>query len=174
MSEPTRSRGRLATAIVLAGLFVSIGIVAGIYVSPTKTITLTTAHTQFTTTTSYITNTTTVFTTLPLPSSDHYVDFVQQSACPGGIYLAPWEVMLGNMTAVQPSNATLPLSESSFEAAHAFFNDSIISFLVPNGTYPYQVLPKAFLGMSGTLTVNGSDVIVEVHAAPVSCTTTTA
>jgi hypothetical protein len=99
------------------------------------------------------------------------IEFVQQSACPGGYWLAPWAVILNNQTIVRPSGAELPLSESGFQAQGNFENYSVISFSVPNGTYSYTVYPENFLGQTGNLTVNGDDTVVEVHAAPVSCTT---
>ena len=177
----SQSRPRKYTtllALVIAVLVASAGLLAIAYSTAHSSKTI--VSTSVSISTSTIVSSTTLFltiTTTVVTSSNQsdlfFVDFVQQSACPGGIYLAPWEVILGNMKEVQPNNATLPLSEFSFEAAHGFYNDSIISFLVPNGTYSYQVLPKAFLGMSGNLTVKGSDLIVDVRAAPVSCTTTT-
>jgi hypothetical protein len=100
------------------------------------------------------------------------VEFIQQGACSGGYWLAPWAVTLNNQTIVRPADATLPLSESGFQAQGSFENYSIITFSVPNGSYSYTVYPQNFLGQSGNLTVNDDDTVVQVHAAPVSCTST--
>gem|GEM_PF-6437600 len=76
-------------------------------------------------------------------------------------------------TIAQPSNATLPLSESHFEALSSYGNYSVIWFSVPNGTYSYSILPQAFPQHSGSVTVNGMDTTIEVQAATILCTETT-
>jgi len=82
------------------------------------------------------------------------IEFIQQGACSGGYWLAPWAVTLNKQTIVRPSGAKLPLSESGFQAQGNFENYSVISFSVPNGTYSYTVYPQNFLGQTGNLTVN--------------------
>jgi hypothetical protein len=80
---------------------------------------------------------------------------------------------MDKQTIVQPSNATLPLSESSFQASPSFENYSAIWFSVPNGTYSYAILPQVALPQhSGSVTVDGKDTTVEVQGAAISCTTT--
>jgi hypothetical protein len=99
--------------------------------------------------------------------------FVQQGACSAPqAFLAPWAVTLGNKTTIaEPSNATLPISESSFEAATLFQNHSTIVFSVPDGVYTYTVYPHTFLGQQGnSVIVNGSDATVNVGPPEISCT----
>jgi hypothetical protein len=118
------------------------------------------------------TSTRTVTATSPKETPLLYgVEFVQQGACSGAFWLAPWAVTLNNQTIVRPSGAKLPLSESGFQAEGTSENYSTISFSVPDGSYSYAVYPQNFLGQTGNLTANGDDIVVQVHGAPVSCTT---
>ncbi len=121
------------------------------------------------------TTVTRTLTTTPTGASRLFeVEFIQQGVCSDPeVWLAPWAVSLNNVTIVRPSNATLPLSESSFGAGPSGENYSTISFSVPNGTYNYTVYPRSFLGETGIVTVDGSDVLITVNGAPVSCTTRT-
>lgn len=98
------------------------------------------------------------------------LQFVQQPAC-SSFWLAPWEVVLSNLTTVQPSNATLPLNESHFTAGANDEKYSTITFSVPNGSYNYTVYPQSFLRQTGIVTIDDSDIVIQVHAAPVHCTT---
>jgi len=101
------------------------------------------------------------------------VEFTQPGACSQDVWLAPWAVVLNSQTIVRPPNATLPLSENSFADSPAYGNYSAIWFSIRNGTYSYTVLPKAFLGQSGNLTIAGKDTVVEVPATyTILCTTT--
>ncbi|MGP8057974.1 MAG: hypothetical protein ACLP9K_10300 [Nitrososphaerales archaeon] len=101
------------------------------------------------------------------------VEFTQQGVCSPKVWAAPWAVVMDKQTIVQPSNATLPLSESSFQASPSFENYSAIWFSVPNGTYSYAILPQVALPQhSGSVTVDGKDTTVEVQGAAISCTTT--
>ncbi len=120
------------------------------------------------------TTTTTKTVTTPAGAPRLYeVEFAQQGVCSPEVWLAPWAVTLNNQTVVRPSNATLPLSENSFGAGASGENYSVIAFSVPDGTYSYIVYPQSFLGQTGNVTVDGSDVLITVHGAPVSCTTST-
>jgi hypothetical protein len=101
------------------------------------------------------------------------VEFTQQGVCSPQVWVAPWAVVLDSQTIVRPPNATLPLSENSYGASPSYGNYSAIWFSVRNGTYSYTVLPKVALDQSGNLTIAGKDSVVEVHAAPIGCTTTT-
>ena len=106
----------------------------------------------------------------------HRVEFLQESNCPYGVWLVPWAVVLDNQTVVQPSNATLPLS---YNTSHLTYdsNYSAIWFSLPDGTYSYTILPKNFYGLeqSGNVTVDGSDVVVQVSAfvTAMGCSSTT-
>jgi hypothetical protein len=103
------------------------------------------------------------------------VEFLQESNCFYGSWLLPWAVMLDGQTIVQPSNATLPISYNGTRLT----GDSIystISFSLPDGTYSYTILPNDPLGspQSGNVTVDGSDVEVQVYAfvTAMGCSTT--
>ena len=104
------------------------------------------------------------------------VVFSQSGACGNQYYLAPWSVTLSGKgmveTIVEPSNASLPISETSYTASLVFKAYSNIVFSVPNGIYSYVVKP-GFLAQSGNVSVQGSDVTVQVHEPPVSCRTQT-
>jgi hypothetical protein len=68
-------------------------------------------------------------------------------------------------TVAQPSNATLPLSYNGARLT-GDSNYSTISFSLPDGTYSYTILPHDPLGsaQSGNVTVEGSNVVVQVYA----------
>ena len=107
----------------------------------------------------------------------YQLEFLQESNCPYGSWLFPWAVVLNNSTmVVQPSNATLPLSYSSTHLT-SNGNYSTIWFSVPDGTYNYAVLPSNFYGteQSGTVTIAGSNAIIEVtaFATAMGCSSTT-
>jgi hypothetical protein len=107
----------------------------------------------------------------------YQLEFVQESNCFYGSWLLPWAVVLDNSTVVvQPSNATLPLT---YSGAHltSDSNYSTIVFSVPNGTYNYTIVPKDPFNpeQSGNLTVDGSDVQVQVgeFITAMGCSSTT-
>ena len=108
-------------------------------------------------------------------SSPHRVEFVQESNCPYGSWLVPWAVMINQQTAAQPSNATLPLSYSTSHLTGSS-TYSTISLHLASGTYTYTIFPAAFTGQeqTGNVTVNGSDVVIQVSAfvTAVGCSTT--
>lgn len=77
----------------------------------------------------------------------------------GYVYAQRWYVTMQNITIVQPANATLPFPNGPGYDSAAFKTISKITFTMPDGTYAYY----ASLGpLSGTVTVNGSDVVVQV------------
>jgi hypothetical protein len=104
------------------------------------------------------------------------VEFQQESRCPYGVWLVPWGVMMDNQTVVQPSNATLPLA---YSATHLSYNStySTIWFSVPEGTYGYSILPNDSYGQGqqGNVTVDGSNILVQVTAffTEMGCSSTT-
>jgi hypothetical protein len=110
-------------------------------------------------------------------SQPYRVEFVQESNCPYGSWLVPWAVVMNHQTVAQPPNATLPLS---YGASRLTGNStySTIWFSLPPGTYTYSILPHNFLGQeqSGNVTINGSNVVVQVFAFVTSmgCSSTTA
>jgi hypothetical protein len=109
-------------------------------------------------------------------SQPYRVEFVQGSNCPYGSWLIPWGVVIDHQTVTQPPNATLPLS---YGATRLTGNStySTIWFSLPNGTYAYSILPNNTLGLeqSGNVTVDGSDIVVQVYAFVTSmgCSSTT-
>ncbi len=104
------------------------------------------------------------------------VMFSQSGACGNQYFLAPWSVTLSGMgiveTVVEPSNASLPISETHYTSSIEFKAFSNIVFSVTNGIYGYVVKP-GYLAQSGSVTVQGSDVTVQVHEPPVTCQTQT-
>ena len=101
------------------------------------------------------------------------VTFHQSGACSPLAYVAPWSVTLGNETVAEPSNTTLPIPGGSYAAGPENQNLSTIAFSVPDGVYQYSLSPSgAFASPVGSVTVNGSDVSIEVNGPVVSCTTT--
>jgi hypothetical protein len=125
---------------------------------------------------------------LPGSCSQLYqLEFVEDSNCPYGVWQLPWAVVLNNSTmVVQPSNA--PLSSLTYSSNYSLSSEqqlagsegnySTISFSLPNGTYDYTILPKDPFNreQSGSVTINGSDVQVEVweFVTAMGCTTSTA
>lgn len=119
-------------------------------------------------------------------SNLYEVDFIQQAAtCPPSIpmYVAPWTVTLGNQSKTQPSNGSAP---DGAGAGSSYGVYSKIAFLVPNGVYDYNATPDddgytpfevstpanpngAYSSVTGTVTISGSNVTVEIGPAEVYC-----
>jgi hypothetical protein len=76
-------------------------------------------------------------------------------------YVPRWYATLGNITIVQPSNATLPLSLEG-QNLPVFAMISKITFTVPDGSYPYHVSLGQDGTYNGTVVVDGSDVVIQV------------
>lgn len=142
-SAPTRSYARLAIAIVVGAVVISATALS--YSSFEATVTTTVTRTG--------------------ASELYQVEFIQESNCPYGSWVFPWAVVINDQTIVQPSNATLPLSYNLLHLTGGS-NYSTISFSLPNGTYNYAILPVDPLGsnQSGHITVDGSDIAVQVYA----------
>jgi hypothetical protein len=165
--QPLRSYTGVAIAIIVAALIV--GSVAYLTVSATnKTIT----KVETTTVTSTPTNSTGV--------RAYAVTFQQVREC-GQYNIMPWAVTLNGLTQVQPSNQTLPLPTNYFSTIVSNQNLTRITFSVPSGTYSYTVTGGTPNGPggelypgSGTIHVNGSDVLVNVGVyLSITCTSTT-
>jgi hypothetical protein len=94
----------------------------------------------------------------------HKVTFNETGDC-GGVYADRWAVTMGNITTSQPSNMTYPFPSFGGEsdtAAGALI--SKIVFTVPDGTYNYTTYaPASLFPFSGTVDVNGSDVVVQLQ-----------
>ncbi|HXW95515.1 MAG TPA: hypothetical protein VEJ19_07405 [Nitrososphaerales archaeon] len=98
--------------------------------------------------------------------------FSQQGFC--GAYGAPWSVAInGHSTVVEPSNATLPLSNTQMAGLPSYKNFSVIWFHVTNGVYTYVVAPTDFFH-NGTVTVNSANTIVTVTGPLFSASSTCA
>jgi hypothetical protein len=101
------------------------------------------------------------------------VTFHQSGACSPLAYVAPWSVTLGSETIAEPSNTTLPIPGGSYSAGPENQNLSTIAFSVPDGVYQYSLSPSgAFALPVASVTVNGSDVSVEVVGPVLTCATT--
>ncbi len=77
-------------------------------------------------------------------------------------FISRWYVTLGEVTIVQPSNATLPFPDPGVSTYGDYGMISKIVFTVPDGTYQYH----GSLGLNGTAVVNGSDVVIQVYSYP--------
>jgi hypothetical protein len=168
MSDQSKRRVRVVGAtIIVAALMVSASVLFasyGLVGSRTVTKTVTSAST----TTNLITTTTTS-TEVPASIPLHMVTFNESGDC-GGVYANRWAVTMGNITISQPSNMTYPFPPFGGEsdtAAGAII--SKIIFTVPDGTYNYTTYAPAMLfPFSGTVDVNGSDVVVQLELE-ISC-----
>lgn len=104
----------------------------------------------------------------------HKVTFQQEGACSPSVYVAPWSVTLGTITEAEPPGTPLPILNGGYSAGPEPSSIYTIVFSVPNGTYQYSVRPQgAFYAYSGTVTVNGADVLITLNGPAISCTTTT-
>ena len=105
------------------------------------------------------------------------VTFQQVRDC-GQYNIMPWAVTIDGLTAVQPSNQSLPLPTNYFSTRVSNQNLTRITLFVPPGTYDYTLSGGAEMGggfypTSGTVVVSGSDVIVNVEIwLSITCTST--
>jgi len=181
-TQQTRNYAGLAIAIIVAALIV--GSITYITISPTgKTVTLTTTVITAVTTTVPTTLTKTLSTTIPSTltascdssSTLHCVVFQQLGACsPDEFWGIPWSVTIGNSTEVQPPGTTLPLDNYGLGGT-LNENFTVIVFSLPSGLYNFSVSPSAgfFTPTTGSVRVNGTDVLVEIAYTGTSCVTTT-
>ena len=95
------------------------------------------------------------------------VTFRQAGTCSPTIYAPKWSVTLGNITKSAQTNNT-----ASNTAYAEPLSPPPIVFSVANGVYQYTIGPSndEFQPSSGTVTVNGADVIVTVTGPVTSCT----
>jgi hypothetical protein len=192
--QKPRTYTRVALGILVGAIIVAAAIAASVPGGVTHTKTLTDLSTTVVTTTTTVVSTetggstpityTTTITdvattdltvtapTTPPPGGRLYdVIFKQSGACTPTVYAAPWSVMLGPWTVAEPPNATLPISTTYGSATPSYMNDSMIIFAVPNGQYPYNVTMGWSVGNpTGTVSVEGADVMVLVQGPQVSCT----
>jgi hypothetical protein len=92
----------------------------------------------------------------------HNLIFNQTGTCSNPTsYVSPWAVTLDNKTTLsRPANVSVPVIANSW--GRAPYNEPIITFSVPGGTYSYVIFPLNVFGESGIVTVNNSDVVVQV------------
>lgn len=173
---PARSYTGLAIATVEAALI--IGSVAYLTISPTSKTT-TKIVTVFGTTTVTSTIISTVISTLASSNGArvYAVTFQQVRDC-GEYNIMPWAVTIDGLTAVQPSNQTLPLPTNYFSTRVSNQNLTRLTVFVPPGTYDYTLSGGAEMGgglypTSGTVVVSGLDVVVNVEIwLSITCTST--
>jgi len=152
---------------ILIGVGAGVVIVIGLLVPQAIIPTFLVARTE---------TTTSVGKTTALPEGNtsrtlFQVVFMQTPTC-GDLkeYAIPWAVRLGNVTIVEPPNATLPDPSSELlQGGVTNLNLTRIIFLVPDGTYRYTVLPPGDFGvnlpggnLTSALTVHGADTDVTV------------
>jgi len=160
MSEQLKKLiGSTPAAIIIAALVVSASVLFAFShgLGPARTVTETI---------------TTTSTTQPSSIQLHKVTFNESGEC-GGAYIDRWAVTLGNVTIRQPSNATLTVSGIKgieVTAAPVYKLISKIIFTVPDGTYQYDVTSLAPMApYKGTVSVNGSDVVIQLEGPEISC-----
>lgn len=106
-------------------------------------------------------------TTVRTPSSNtgpYTVTFSETGSCgpgrPLGWAISEWGVTFDNITKTYPSNANLSqIQQSRFTLLFDSNQSSSITFVVPDGSYSYELYPNA---------PNGSNGPLEVSAAPSS------
>ena len=102
----------------------------------------------------------------------HVLAFTQQGACSPTLWVAPWDVVLnGHTTSASPSNASLPIPSHEATVSPHYGNLSVIGFYLPNGVYVWASEPDT-VGHTGTVTINGNDVVVTVYGPVLGCTST--
>ena len=161
-----QARQVFALATVIAIIALALGVSVGFELSTAKTTTVRLTQTLSTTFTQLSTLTRNVVTISSVISTQtgtlYEVEFTQQQPCPyGGGWTYPWAVVLNDQTVVEPSNATLGVSEGTI--AHNDVNYSAIWFSLPNGTYSYTILPSTYFEQSGNVTVADSGTVILVY-----------
>lgn len=100
------------------------------------------------------------------------VIFEQSAACSSSFWGEPWGVTVSGVTKTQPPGTTLPITslQSSTDASL-----SEITFSLHDGSYQYMVDPSAnyFTPSSGSFTVSGSGLVIQIAYTGTSCTTAT-
>lgn len=165
MSQANGSKGNSTpAAIIIAALTVTAGLLVaaspyGLGGAKTVTSTVVSTSTSF------------VATTIASPATSawavqfHKVIFNESAVCDNE-YASRWAVTLGTTTISEPANATFPFSRA-VEFTSGGEAISKIIFTLPDGTYSWNV--SALTGLvptSGTVTVHGSDAVVQIQAQP--------
>ena len=176
----------LGVCVILTLIFASLAVaeygqvstsIATTTMPTTTTQTATLPVTTTTTSTTTLTATQTVTTTTPTAATTQQVYdvvFQQLGACSNPEFWGvPWSVTIGNTTEVQPPGTPLPISNSTLYGT-TNKNLTVITFSLPDGSYHFRVSPsyEFFTPDSGTIDVNGTDVLVQIAYSGTSCTTT--
>jgi hypothetical protein len=157
-NQSTRSYTKLAIAIVIAAII--IGSVTYLTISPAdKTTTVTSTSTVSCGTSSTL----------------HCMVFQQTGACSNPEFWGiPWSVTIGGTTEVQPPGTQLPPDNGSLLGLGGTLDENltVIVFSLPDGIFHFRVSPAAdyFTPESGTVDVNGTDVLVQIAYTGTSCT----
>jgi hypothetical protein len=165
--EDSRSYLAIAAAIIIAGVLIS----ASVFVAVGEGTKTTTTETSISTTTA-----TPSAASCDSSPTSHCVVFQQTGACSNPeFYGEPWSVTIGGTTEVQPPGATPPGANSGLEGT-LNKNLTVIVFSLPDGIYSFSVRPSNFYftPYSGTVDVNGTDVLVQIAYTGTSCTVTIA
>jgi hypothetical protein len=178
-NQQPRTYTRIAAAIIVAAIIVSATILATSSFSATVTRTSTQTTTELITPLVSSTNIATGTATNNTRVRVYGVTFQQVRDC-GQFNIMPWAVTFNGLTEVEPSNQSIPLPTNSFSTIVPNQNLTRIAFSVPSGTYNYTVIGGAVGGgelytgsgmTSGTIHVNGSDVLVSVGVwLSITCT----
>jgi hypothetical protein len=113
------------------------------------------------------------------PAAGQYeVTFLEGAAC-GNEHFTEWGVQLGSLTITEPSNVTISKIPENGYTMDGKFNLTTMTFLVPDGVYPFTLYPNFLhvgspngwqMGASGGLvTVIDSNVTVYTLAWNVMC-----
>jgi hypothetical protein len=164
-------RNVLLVSVALVFIAFGLGASIGYTISPTTTRTTTITQTQTLLTT--VTNASTI--SCDTSPALHCVVFQQTGACNPEFWGVPWSVTIGATTEVQPPDTPLPLNNGSLSGT-LNQNLTVIVFSLSDGAYRFVVSPSNFYFTpdSGTIDVNGSNVLVEIAFTGTSCTSTTA
>jgi hypothetical protein len=161
-------------AFALLAILLVVGVIA--VVSSQTNLLVTTRTDRFTTTTtSFVTVTSTSTALCDTSSTLHCVVFQQTGACSDPEFWGiPWSVTIGGTTEVQPPGTQLPPDNGSLSGLSGTLNENltVIVFSLPDGTFQFRVSPSAdyFTPESGTVDVNGTDVLIQIAYTGTSCT----
>jgi hypothetical protein len=152
-------------AISLAAVLLVVALLSayvGVSLSPVRTVTLVQSSTATT-------------------DRVYKVTFEQVQYC-GEYNILPWGVSIDGLVQVQPHNQSLPLPTNTLSTIVPDKNLTQMAFYLPPGTYNYTLLGGSGFeelyvvghgGHSGSVTVNGSDAVVNVGISlSITCTST--
>ena len=154
-------RERFAISLAAVLLVVALSAYVGVSLGPVRTVTL-------------------VQSAIATSDRVYKVTFGQVQYC-GEYNILPWGVSIDGLVQVQPHNQSLPLPTNTLSTIVHDKNLTQMAFYLPPGTYNYTLLGGSGFqelyvgngGHSGTVTVNGSDAVVNVGISlSITCTST--